>query len=237
MRNRRLQAQSVLTLQDVRVGMDQTQLQITELKHHVNTHGQTSHSVAASTNREWDVSSAGTTVRLPTGSPNTRQKATFVPPSHAHYASFSERLKCPPQCSCRCHAPFTQSLLPSSLMPYIGRVNVSKRLLHALGLSSWECNAQTCRRDRTAPHTINWCLPLSVVRSEWFMQFKLPSLCVSIHAPRLIPNYAEVWDLIHLEDLTGLQELFEARAASIYDVDEDGATLLAVSGLTAIDLL
>lgn len=69
------------------------------------------------------------------------------------------------------------------------------------------------------------------------MQFKLPSLCVSIHAPRLIPNYAEVWDLIHLEDLTGLQELFEARAASIYDVDEGGATLLAVSGLTAIDLL
>lgn len=152
----------------------------------------------------------------------------FLSPSEVHYATFSHRLRCPPDCPCRCHAPFSQQIVTSSLVPYIGRINVPRRLLNAFGLSSFECNAQLCKRDKTKPYTINWHLPFPLGDIDWSMQV-LPSLLISVHAPRLIPRDAEVWYTIWNEDLAGLQALFEARAASIYDTSEDGATLIYVS--------
>lgn len=161
----------------------------------------------------------------------------FLSSSEVHYTTFSQRLRCPPDCPCRCHAPFSKQIVSSLLAPYIGRINVPRRLLNGLGLLSFECNARTCRQDKTTPYTINWHLPFPLGDVDWSMQITLPSFLISIHAPRLIPDNAEVWLLITRESLTGLQELFEARAASIYDVNEDGVTLLGVSEVTAIDLL
>ena len=38
--------------------------------------------------------------------------------------------QCPPRCECRCHYPSIARLIPEWLIPYIGEVSVSKRLLH-----------------------------------------------------------------------------------------------------------
>lgn len=124
------------------------------------------------------------------------------------------------------------------LVPYIGRVSISKRLLQDFWLSVCDCDVQMCRRDRISEVAVKWWLPWWLPAVHVRIQFQSTSfpLVVSIHAPRFIPCDADVWQVIFTEDLVGLQGLFEARAASIYDVSEGGATLLWVSCLTAVTI-
>lgn len=159
-------------------------------------------------------------------------------PPHLCQVKECRRLHCLPGCRCCCHRRTTQ-VVTNWLAPYIGRVDVSQRLLQDIWLSSHSCDVQTCHRDRTSEAAVKWWMPWWMPAVNLRMQFQSSSfpLLISIHAPRVIPDGAEVWGLIWDEDLTGLQELFEARAASIYDVAEDGVTLLFVSGVIALGLL
>lgn len=93
--------------------------------------------------------------------------------------------------------------------------------------------------DRISKAIVQWWLPWWWPAIDLRLQLRAMSypLLVSIHAPQVISIDAEVWTSIWDENLIRLQELFEARAASIYDVSELGTTLLFVSGLTVVALL
>lgn len=114
-------------------------------------------------------------------------------------------------------------------MPYLGRFTISKQLLHKVWLASLECDVQTCRRDQTTPYTVKWCLPTAFPHLNVHLQFGHLSFVLSIHAPRIIPSTAKIWDALLDEDLDGLRALFETRQASVYDTDEEGDTVLGVS--------
>lgn len=213
-------------LQDVRLGVEQSQLQVKALKQHISTALSQTETIDMARLRNT------TTTHSPLAFADQviypKKCSAQVPASHAHFATLAHRLHCPTDCACRCHTPFTQHTVPSILASLIGQINVSKRLLHTLRLSSWECNTQTCRRDKTVSDTVHWCLPFALFHSDWSMHVNLPSLSISIFAPRTIPPNAEAWKYIYTADLVGLRALFTARKASIYDVDEYGNTFLAV---------
>lgn len=114
-------------------------------------------------------------------------------------------------------------------MKYVGRLGVSVRLLHKLGIYPWECNIQTCRRDPTAATSLTWSLPLGFPHFDLQVQLNRPWISLSLHAPHIIPYDALVWRCIGKEDIDGLRMLFENREASVYDVNRDGGTLLKVN--------
>ena len=69
------------------------------------------------------------------------------------------RLRCPPDCACRCHRPSSMPIVPAALQPIIGQLFLPRRILHALRLSPWECNVQTCRRDWGESSCVSWVRP------------------------------------------------------------------------------
>lgn len=162
-------------------------------------------------------------LRQPTGSSVGRESATI--PDPRAYLTPSNKLSCSLDCACRCHSPLLEPIVPRSLVPYLGQVTVSKRILHAIGASPWECNVQTCRRDRKTSHRLAW------VARWWFVTISISSssFTMSLHPPRYIPDHAPVWGMLNRGDVDALQALFAAGKASVYDVGEDGQTLFYVS--------
>ena len=75
---------------------------------------------------------------------------------------------------------------------------------------------------------MSWQLPFSM---PWLIAYQCQSdtLNFNIYAPRVIAFDADVWGAIFYADIGWLRQLFEARQASVYDVNLDGHTLLAVS--------
>lgn len=106
---------------------------------------------------------------------------------------------------------------------------VSRRTLHALAVSPWECSMQTYRRDQKSETRLSWLTPWSFPRAGMNFRASWLPFYLTIHAPRFVPHDSEVWVAIHTLDINGLRALFEARDASIYDVDEYNSTLLSVS--------
>lgn len=108
---------------------------------------------------------------------------------------------------------------------------VSSRVLHALGIRPWECNAQSCRRDQTGVPRVSWFIP------QWFPAVditvsmgRLP-LYAAIRTPRLVPMDAKVWRMIGRSDIDGLRVLFRAGGASAHVINAYGWTVLRVSVL------
>lgn len=151
---------------------------------------------------------------------------------HGNHSLFSaDKLKCLDGCACRCHSSASTQIVPRRLVPYLGDIRVSRRLLHSLGLLPWECNVQTCRRDRTRAAEIKWHLPFSSsVGSIGFLPIQLP-IFLSVYTARSVPSDAKVWEMIDCADLDGLRALFRRREASVYDVNENGASILLVGPL------
>lgn len=151
-----------------------------------------------------------------------------------HASSPAYRLQCPLDCPCRCHSPFSQQVVPQRFIPFLGQLILPKRILHTLGVSAWECNVQTCRRDHKEATRVSWIAP-------WWLPvldihvggIRLP-FRFSIHATRVVPGDAKVWQMIDYDDPDGLRALFEASEASIHDVDDCGTTLLEVSSASRL---
>lgn len=139
------------------------------------------------------------------------------------------RLQCPVDCPCRCHSPFSRQLIAKRVMPYIGALVVSRRILHSLFTTAWECNVQTCRRDRRTALRLSWFTPSWLGAVDIDIRVGRMPIYIAIHAPRLVPFEAEVWRRVLDSDADGLRALFEAGEASVYDVDPRGASLLPVS--------
>lgn len=151
------------------------------------------------------------------------------------FSSSSHKLKCATDCNCRCHKSSTGQVVPSLLVPYIGHLNVSRRLLHDMRVLPWECNVQTCRRNRTRPAEIRWYPPPWLAFFDVSVQSTQLPVRFSVRAPRLVPPDARVWGAIERADLDGLRALFQAGQASVWDVNETGAPVLLVS-LSAMPL-
>lgn len=155
--------------------------------------------------------------------PNTQPRA---PSSH--------RLQCIVGCTCRCHSDVSEQVLPEVLKQYLGRLYVPRRILHDFRRLRWECNVQTCRRDKTSILPITWYLP------SWLSFFDVtirpPNLpiYVAIFSPRLVPANSEVWGVIAKSDLQRLRLLIRAKKASVYDVNESGYTVLYVGTIREI---
>lgn len=199
---------------------------VTTVLHNLDARASRSHAETVTALRDAALSDSARRIRHSMALLAT-QSSTLTSPAEPHL-----HLRCPPGCQCRCHICVMAAIIPRLLAPFIGQVNVSKRILHAFGILSWDCNMQTCRRDLMAPNAIKWYLP------EWWPYFdlliqssRLP-FYFAIQAPRLVPMNARIWGIIGRSDIDGLHALFEAREASVYDVNDNGTTLLYVSYIT-----
>lgn len=140
-------------------------------------------------------------------------------------------LRCPPDCSCRCHAKAVSAVIPRRLAPYIGQVYVSKQLLDLVTYRPlMRCNIPTCRGDFLKPATVSWFLP------AWFLHGQLRSssnnrIHFSINAPRTVAYSSPIIQVIWGADIQGLRGLFALQKASIWDVDIRGHSVLWVSNL------
>ena len=139
-------------------------------------------------------------------------------------------LKCPPNCTCRCHYPSVSQLIPSWLASYVGQVCVSKRLLHP-AFSPWSlCSVQTCRGDFQQAMTIRLTLPFRTLQG--FLESR-NDCCIhfSIGAPRVVPWDSPIAVAVSNGDLQSVRNLFATGKASIWDYIIDGLPLLVVSGV------
>lgn len=117
------------------------------------------------------------------------------------------------------------------LAHYPNLLYTAKRLLHNAELSHLACNVQKCQQCRTVESSIKWQPPPWLGFVDMDLRLRGPRLYISIHAPRLVPMNAEVWDMIQFPNVEGLQALFDAGKTSVYDVNLNGNTLLRRSAI------
>lgn len=208
--------------------MERSHLQVTALKRHMDNQLLEIRNVLSDNS-----AITGPPLRLHSDQSSTRiQLSLDVPRSGVNFATFVQSVQSPTGYECYNYSQLMQNVIVSTLEPFVGQLSVSKWLLDTLHLLPWESKCtHTCWQNKTVPLVVNWTLPPIFYNSGWSVQINTPSLLVSVHAPRVVSIRAEVWEVIRNGDLAKLRMLFATRQASIYDVREDGFTLLYVSGL------
>ena len=141
-------------------------------------------------------------------------------------------LRCLPDCTCRCHLPLVDQLVPVWLAPYIGQLSVSRRLLYPFWSSSNLCNVQTCRGDLQRAVTVQWSLPFGLLNIRGSLQyFQGSQIQLSISAPRTVPFGSPIINAVWHGDARAVHDLFAAGKASIWDHSFDGLSVFWVSRL------
>ncbi|KAI0799657.1 hypothetical protein BC629DRAFT_188094 [Irpex lacteus] len=96
-----------------------------------------------------------TTGRDPSAPHQHQSLPTISPISHRQIGT----LQCDDDCTCRCHARSLASIIPQSLVPYVGQLFVSRQLLYP-AFTLWNrCNVRTCRGTFLDPAQVSWILP------------------------------------------------------------------------------
>lgn len=138
-------------------------------------------------------------------------------------------LRCLPACECRCHTLAYKQVFPSWVVPYVGKLFMPTRLFHP-PWSSWSrCDVQTCRGDLLDDMLVRWLLPARHCNINIKFSSESYPIYLSIGIPRLIARNAPVWRLVESGDLDAVRDLFLDKKASVYDVTENGGSLITVS--------
>lgn len=124
-------------------------------------------------------------------------------------------------------------LVPTYLTPYLGYLNVPKHVFQTFISSSQQSDVETCGTDSKTPSLITWDLPNSPFRVDMQLRWADITLHFRLGPPRLVRVDAEIWAYIAKGDLDSIRTLFGTGSTSIYDVREDGVTLLSVSDINA----
>ena len=145
-------------------------------------------------------------------------------------------LRCLPACECRCHTLAFKQMVPSCIVPYFGKLFVPTRLFHP-PWSSWSrCDVQTCRGDLLEDMPVRWLLPARHFNIKLELSSESYPIYLSIGTPRLIARNAPIWRLVESGDLDGVRDLFSDKKASVYDVTENGGSLITVSTISCSTL-
>ncbi len=138
-------------------------------------------------------------------------------------------LQCDDDCTCRCHARSLASIIPQSLVPYVGQLFVSRQLLYP-AFTLWNrCNVRTCRGTFLDPAQVSWILPWILFHGSFQSSPSNRRIHFSINAHRMVPYASPIIQAIYSADVKGVYDLFAKQQASIWDVVADGSSILWVS--------
>lgn len=123
-------------------------------------------------------------------------------------------------CGCRFYAPASKPLLPHQLALRIGQIFLSKRLSDQTQSSCSRCDG---RRN------IAWVLSPQLLTIHAQLSAPYLSLHLPTCTPRVTSRGGPLWRHIISGDLQGVQEAFATGRASVWDVDDKGYSVFAVS--------
>jgi hypothetical protein len=137
------------------------------------------------------------------------------------------RKTCRPWCSCCCHV--RRSLRsPGLVKGFIGSLFVG---YSGVPLATQPCNERQCQRRSTVRFTLSYQFPAWFWTKALFASLttaNVPGPEMLIRVQTKIPYTSEIYQHCLTGNAESLQRLFQERAASPFDVDPDGISLLHV---------
>lgn len=137
------------------------------------------------------------------------------------------RKTCRPWCSCCCHARRSVRS-PGLAKGFIGSLFVG---YSGVPLVTQPCNERQCRRRSTPRFILSYQFPAWFWTRALFASFttaNVPGPEMLIRVQTKIPYASEIYQHCLNGNAESLQRLFQERAASPFDVDPDGLSLLHV---------
>ena len=140
------------------------------------------------------------------------------------------RFSCRSFCPCACHKEkYLRS--PSFLDKTFGSLFVGFNSVPFLGKS---CDDRCCQQSAVSRVNVAYMFPAWFL--EWIVTMKMrsPGLDVQLKAVRVRPNDSEIFSAVTGLDRSRVREILADGHASILDVNEEGESLLTVSGHDAV---
>jgi hypothetical protein len=137
------------------------------------------------------------------------------------------RKTCRPWCSCCCHVR-RSARSPDLVKGFIGSLFVG---YSGVPLATQPCNERQCRRRSTLRFILSYQFPAWFWTRALFASFttaNVPGPEMLIRVQTKIPYASEIYQHCLNGNAESLQRLFQERAASPFDVDPDGLSLLHV---------
>ena len=139
--------------------------------------------------------------------------------------SFTE-VECCSDCQCCCHRPSRDvQLVPKSLRPWLGQLNVPRTLLAALSSSLIPCDNSQCARGRRQVQNVRYTAPGWFAHVEATIRFQAFPIHFCIQTPRVVPSLKFLMDISFDEFKVRLSN----RELTLYDVESSGRFVLHVS--------
>ncbi len=151
-------------------------------------------------------------------------------PTALYVRATIKKRECPRFCHCRCHVQ-TQLNPPRWMKSIFGTFFGSFRgypLLH-----SRSCDYSECRQSKECTAQVLyvfpwWFVKRAIVFCTTWKDLSGPGASWTFRMPRVINTRSDIWSLIKYGSLSRVRECLEMHEASLYDVAEDGWTLLHV---------
>lgn len=133
-------------------------------------------------------------------------------------------------CPCRCHAQ-TQIHSPRWMMSILGSMHFQSN--STILLNRRNCNYRPCKRGgrisvRLTYYTPSWAVYRLFVISASSSNLTGINASIAVRNPGVLRDSDRIWGLTKRGDINGVRYSLQEWAVSIYDVGEDGETLLHV---------
>lgn len=142
----------------------------------------------------------------------------------------SSRFSCWSFCPCACHKEkYLRS--PSFLDKTFGSLFVGFNSVPFLGKS---CDHRGCQHSAVSRVNVAYMFPAWFLERIVTMKMRSPGIDVQLKAMRVRPNDSEIFSAAYAFDISKVRKMLADGRASILDVNEEGESLLTVSGHDAV---
>ena len=132
---------------------------------------------------------------------------------------------CAGGCPCCCHRPSRDvQLIPKTLRPWLGRLNVPPTLLAAFNSSFIPCDHPECALGRQQIQKIKYTAPGWFAHVEATIRFEAVPVHFCIQTPRVVPTL----NYLYWIDFDDFRIKLSNRDLTLYDVEPNGFSVLHV---------